>query len=778
MRIRGVLQRIIIAVLVLAGALPWAASPAVAQEPPLVFRLVKADTRIDHPDEQGADWLRFNLSVPQADGSVIVTAQPPTDFRGSTWQVWPSQGRATFKVGLRPEGPPPATVDVTWTVPPSIWSSDQDFTFTLTSVITNGDIWWTGGKLWEYPVERFQPGAEKTIVGENPFDFLQVATQKGGASVDKLRASGSITLRPKGGKPGPERAFRLGISLYIGGKDAPQTFVDYHYESIMPGEAPTPVVQLTPLPTGNPWDIPQGQQCFERWIVEAMSRLNAYNGDANFNARKPWSINKYGVLEGNPQYGPRSVAAPDNFPQYNYNKYWWMWDHWVTDANGYWRDPEWNAAGIPALRPFVLKCVADAGGAQPPGGQPPGGGEPPSDQGQQQGFPPIPSSWGCMQSGIVVNAIDGDPENQLNWCDNRVPFGDERSDKGRCFTFRYQVPSGGVTSAFLRMAIKPQGDADTDNIIAAVGQPQKECGENARMPGCVYLRGGLAGAPDFLDIDLIGNGCDSKIQVAKEARQPLTAQLQTGVLHVRLQDDTILYNAQLVLNCAPSCPGSGQPPTTGSGPGTTLPLPPFGGTEPSPNASRTTLQAAQRRVVANDLVLVPVWLINGDRVANINFELTYTASVARPEGTIQKGNLLDNALFSVNPNIGGVIRAGFAQTSGISGTGTVMYVPFRAVGKVGDRTRLDLTVTTINNPDGTVVAIDRIPGEIVIVGAEDARLGDCDGDGRLSALDAECALDISVGLRSVIAVLDMDKSGNITSRDAVMILQRVISIIR
>jgi hypothetical protein len=191
-----------------------------------------------------------------------------------------------------------------------------------------------------------------------------------------------------------------------------------------------------------------------------------------------------------------------------------------------------------------------------------------------------------------------------------------------------------------------------------------------------------------------------------------------------------------------------------------------------------TLQAAQRRVAANDLVLVPVWLIRGENVANINFDLTYTASVARPEGTIAKGNLLDNALFSVNPNVSGIIRAGFAQTSGVSGTGTVMYVPFRAVGKVGDRTRLDLTVTTINNPSGAVLTIDRIPGEIVIVGAGDVGLGDCDGDGRLSALDAECALDISVGLRALILALDMDKSGDVTSRDAVLILQRLVSIIR
>jgi hypothetical protein len=212
----------------------------------------------------------------------------------------------------------------------------------------------------------------------------------------------------------------------------------------------------------------------------------------------------------------------------------------------------------------------------------------------------------------------------------------------------------------------------------------------------------------------------------------------------------------------------------GGVPGTIFALPPFGSSEPYPNVSRMTLQAAQRRVAANDLVNIPIWLINGSNVANINFDLTFNASVARPEGTTAKGNLLDTALLSVNPNVSGIIRTGFAQTNGVTGTGTVMYVPFRAIGKVGDRTRLDLIVTTINNPSGAVLTIDRIPGEIVIVAPGEMMPGDCDGDGFLTALDAECALDISVGLRALILALDMDKNGDVTSRDAVMILQRIL----
>lgn len=205
-----------------------------------------------------------------------------------------------------------------------------------------------------------------------------------------------------------------------------------------------------------------------------------------------------------------------------------------------------------------------------------------------------------------------------------------------------------------------------------------------------------------------------------------------------------------------------------------------------------TIQAAQRRVIAGDTVLVPVWLIKGANVANINFQVTYNAAVAKPEGTIGKGNLLDNALFTPNPNQSGIILAGFAQTSGISGTGTVMNVTFRAVGKAGDRTRLEVVVTTINEPGGAAPRIDRIPGEILIVnpdgtvpggatgasgttsGPPGLTRGDCDGDGALTEVDALCALEMSVQLRPSRPLMDVDASNDVTSRDAVIILQRAI----
>lgn len=205
-----------------------------------------------------------------------------------------------------------------------------------------------------------------------------------------------------------------------------------------------------------------------------------------------------------------------------------------------------------------------------------------------------------------------------------------------------------------------------------------------------------------------------------------------------------------------------------------VPTPGWGDPEPASNVPGMTLQAGQRRVVAGGLVMVPVWLIKGANVANINFDLSYDAAVAKPEGTVSKGSILGSALLSANTNQSGLIRIGFAQSAGISGTGTVAYIPFRAVGKAGQRTALTLAVTTINDPKGTNLTILRIPGEIVIVGPDGQIPGDCQGDGRLDAVDALCALEISVGLRPANTNLDMDKKDGVTSRDATIILQTIV----
>ncbi|MEZ4569967.1 MAG: hypothetical protein R2849_06505 [Thermomicrobiales bacterium] len=218
--------------------------------------------------------------------------------------------------------------------------------------------------------------------------------------------------------------------------------------------------------------------------------------------------------------------------------------------------------------------------------------------------------------------------------------------------------------------------------------------------------------------------------------------------------------------------GTGDNPNI---PGDTVPPPPFPSPQPS-DVDRMTLQAGQRQVVSGGFVWVPVYLLRSGNVANMNFEIEYSSDVAVIEGNPIQGNLLGNHIFRANVNDSGIVRVGVAGTSGIVGTGTVAWLPFRAVGQPGDATRLTVTVSTINTPDGTVPAIDRIHGRIIITDQNGQVPGDCNGDAVLTEFDAYCALEMSVQLRPVDLVLDMNGDGQVTSRDATLILQRVLGI--
>jgi len=106
----------------------------------------------------------------------------------------------------------------------------------------------------------------------------------------------------------------------------------------------------------EPWETPQGQACFERWIAESMAKLNRHVGSDHFNRSKPWGIDQYGATVS------RSVASvpggPTDFPHFGYNKYRWMWAHYPATEPSEWPTAEWRAAGITPLRAFVLACIA------------------------------------------------------------------------------------------------------------------------------------------------------------------------------------------------------------------------------------------------------------------------------------------------------------------------------------------------------------------------------------------------------------------------------------
>jgi hypothetical protein len=188
-----------------------------------------------------------------------------------------------------------------------------------------------------------------------------------------------------------------------------------------------------------------------------------------------------------------------------------------------------------------------------------------------------------------------------------------------------------------------------------------------------------------------------------------------------------------------------------------------------------TLQAGQRNVRSGDSVWVPIYMIQGTNVANINYEITYDTAVAVAERGLGRGTFFGNALQQGNTETPGIVRIGAAQTTGENGTNVIAYIKFRAVGQPGAKTPLTVTVSKINDPGGANLTIDRINGLVQIVGPDGLLPGDCDGSGYLTEADALCALQMSVRLIDRrIPPMDLDGDGDVTSRDAAVILQRVV----
>jgi hypothetical protein len=191
------------------------------------------------------------------------------------------------------------------------------------------------------------------------------------------------------------------------------------------------------------------------------------------------------------------------------------------------------------------------------------------------------------------------------------------------------------------------------------------------------------------------------------------------------------------------------------------------------------IQVGQRNVRAGGEVSIPVWMSNGADIANINYEVKYNAGVAvAVPGGVSKGSFFAGALQQANTEPAGTVRVGNSQTKGENGTGSISYIKFKATGRAGQKTDLTVTVTAINDPSGKALVIDRIDGLIQIVDAQTGLLpGDCSGKGYLDTSDAVCALQMSVGLRPVDLVVDLDASGDVTSRDSTLIQQQVASTI-
>jgi hypothetical protein len=111
--------------------------------------------------------------------------------------------------------------------------------------------------------------------------------------------------------------------------------------------------------SGEAWQTAEGRACMQRWITQVAQVLNRHSGDADFNKRKPWSINQYGLFQAE---GLRSASEPDDWLQYGADISRWMWAHYDSELElAPWDNVNFRDAGLKGLRWSVRQCLSVLG---------------------------------------------------------------------------------------------------------------------------------------------------------------------------------------------------------------------------------------------------------------------------------------------------------------------------------------------------------------------------------------------------------------------------------
>ncbi|HEY66328.1 MAG TPA: hypothetical protein G4O02_17395 [Caldilineae bacterium] len=193
---------------------------------------------------------------------------------------------------------------------------------------------------------------------------------------------------------------------------------------------------------------------------------------------------------------------------------------------------------------------------------------------------------------------------------------------------------------------------------------------------------------------------------------------------------------------------------------------PVPGTLLTPIPTGTTLIAEDRIVPPGGTVRVPIRLENAEDIASIGFNLSYDPSVVQVTN-ILKGSLLAPATFTYNADAPGVIRFGFAAPTGTSGSGSVAVVAFKAIGAGGSKSPLTLSEPLVTDSSGRSLSVRLVHGQITV---EQRLVGDGNGDGKVSVLDALIALKMYVKSIPEDLIMDVNGDGRVTPDDARQIL--------
>ena len=191
---------------------------------------------------------------------------------------------------------------------------------------------------------------------------------------------------------------------------------------------------------------------------------------------------------------------------------------------------------------------------------------------------------------------------------------------------------------------------------------------------------------------------------------------------------------------------------------------------PPPPVDLSGLTFESRSRSSGSTVQIPLTL-NGidENIGNMDITLGYDSSVLEATEVI-KGGLTTNSLFDSNI-VDGTIMISLADKVGFSGDGSIAYIKFDVIGAEGSSSPLEITKLSANRAEDLVeITIPTQDGMFKVIAREEG-LGDGDGDGKLTALDALYALQMAVGKIPEDLTLDMNGDGKVSSIDARKILR-------
>jgi hypothetical protein len=158
-----------------------------------------------------------------------------------------------------------------------------------------------------------------------------------------------------------------------------------------------------------------------------------------------------------------------------------------------------------------------------------------------------------------------------------------------------------------------------------------------------------------------------------------------------------------------------------------------------------------------------------EKIGNMDITLDYDPSVLDAKEA-SKGMLTSDSIFDFNI-LDGTVKMSLAVKGGFSGDGSIAYIVFDVIGARGSESNLRIKSLSANKAiDMTPMNIPTKNGLFVVSSIEES-LGDCTGEGEITAADALCALQMAVGKKTEDMVMDVNGDQKVSSLDARKILR-------